>query len=134
MYGLPQSGLLAQKLPEKRLNAEEYNQDTLVPGLWTHTWLPITFTICVDDFGVEYVGEQHVKHVVNVLINHYTISSDWTGARYLGLDLYWDYEKHEVHLSMLLYVQDTLTRFHHSLSHKPQHQPYPHAKITYGDK
>ena len=71
---------------------------------------------------------------MTVLRNHYTISSNWTGSRYLGLDLDWDYEKHEVLLSMLSYVQDALTRFHHSRPHKPQHQPYPHAKITYGDK
>ena len=56
MYGLPQSGLLAQHLLEKRLNAEGYNQDTLVPGLWTHTWRPITSTLCVDYFEVNYVG------------------------------------------------------------------------------
>ena len=31
-------------------------------------------------------------------------------------------------------MQDALTRFHHSLPHKLQHQPYPHAKITFGDK
>ena len=35
---------------------------------------------------------------------------------------------------MLLYVQDALTRFHHSFPYKTQHQPYPHAKITYGEK
>ena len=35
---------------------------------------------------------------------------------------------------MVLYVQDALTRLHHSRLHKPQHQPYPHAKITYGGK
>ena len=35
---------------------------------------------------------------------------------------------------MLLYVQDALTHFHQYRPHKPQHQPYPHAKITYGDK
>ena len=35
---------------------------------------------------------------------------------------------------MLSYVQDSLTRFQKSLPHKPQHQPYPHAKITYGGK
>ena len=88
IYGIPQSGLLAQQLLEKRLNAEGYKQDTLVLGLWTHTWLPITFTLCVDDFGVNYVGEQHVDHLMTVLRNHYTISRDWTGSRYLGLDLY----------------------------------------------
>ena len=134
MYGLPQSGLLAQQLPEKRLNTEGYNQDTLVPGLWTHTWRPITFTLCVGDFRVKCVGKQHVDHLMTVISNHYTISSGWTVSRYLGLDLDWDYEKHTVHLSMLTYVQDVLTRFRHSHSHKPQHQPYPHAKITYGEK
>ena len=68
------------------------------------------------------------------LRNHYTISSDWTGSRYLRLDLDWDYEKREVHLSMLSYVKDALTRFHHSRPKKPQHQTHPHAKITYRDK
>ena len=134
MYGLSQSGLLAQQLLEKLLNAEGYNQNTFVPGLWTHNWRPITFTLFVNDFGVKYVGEQHVDHLMTVLSNHYTISSDWTGSRYLGLDLDWDYEKHKVHLSMLTYVQDVLTRFRHSHSHKPQHQPYPHSQITYGGK
>ena len=133
MYGIPQSVILAQKLLEKRLNAEGYNQDTFVPGLWTHTWRPITLTLCVDYFGVKYSGKQHVDHLMTVLSNHYTISSDWTGLRYLGLDLNWDYEKREVHISMLSYVQDALTRFHHSRPHKPQHQPYPHAKISYRD-
>ena len=101
MYRLPQSGLLAQFLLEKRLNTEGYSQDTLVPGLWTHTWRPVTFTLCVDGFGVKYVGKNHVEHLMTVLSNHYTISSDWTGSRYLCLDLDWDYEKREVHLYML---------------------------------
>ena len=69
---------------------------------------------------------------MTVLSSHYTVYSDWTGSRYLGIDLDWDYRKREVHLSMLSYVQDALTSFHHSRPHKPQHQPYPHAKVTYG--
>ena len=55
MYRLPQSGLLSQQLLEKRLNAEGYNQNTLVLGLWTRTWRSITFTLCVGDFGVKYI-------------------------------------------------------------------------------
>ena len=50
MYGLPQSGLLTQQLLGKRLNAEGYSQDTLVPGLWTHAWRPVAFTLCVYGF------------------------------------------------------------------------------------
>ena len=91
MYGIPQSGILYQQILEKRLNAEGYIQDTLVLGLWTKACHPVNFTICVDDFGVKYVGKQHVDHLMTVLSNHCTISSDWTGSRYLGLDLYWDY-------------------------------------------
>ena len=36
MYGLPQAGLLANELLEKRLNKHSYHQSKLVPGLWKH--------------------------------------------------------------------------------------------------
>jgi hypothetical protein len=35
MYGLPQSGLLANELLEKRLNKRGFHQSKLVPGLWS---------------------------------------------------------------------------------------------------
>ena len=57
MYGLPQAGLLANKLLEKRLNKRGYQQSKLVPSLWTHNWRPVQFTLVVEDFGVKYVGE-----------------------------------------------------------------------------
>ena len=38
MYGLPQAGLLANELLEKRLNKNGYHQSKLVPGLWKHEW------------------------------------------------------------------------------------------------
>ena len=61
IYGLPQSGILAQELLEQRLNASGYTQSLNTPGLWTHEWRPICFTLVVDDFGVEYVGEEHAQ-------------------------------------------------------------------------
>ena len=67
MYGLPQAGLLAQQLLEERLNAKGYSQITLVPGLCTHEWRPITFTLCVGDSGVKYTGEQHTDHLMAIL-------------------------------------------------------------------
>ena len=71
---------------------------------------------------------------MTVLSSHYTISSDWTGSRYFGTDLDWDYGKCEVNLSMISYVQEALTLFHTSHPHKPQHQPFPHSKVTYEGK
>ena len=37
MYGLPQAGLLVNKLLKKRLNTHGYFQSKLVLGLWKHT-------------------------------------------------------------------------------------------------
>ena len=63
MYGLPQAGLLANELLEKRLNENGYRQSKLVPGLWKHDWRPIQFTLVVDNFGVKYMGKEHAIHL-----------------------------------------------------------------------
>jgi len=93
MYGLPQSGLLANKLLKKRLNKHGYRQNKLVPGLWKHNTWPIQFTLDMDDFGVKYVGEEHAQHLKNTLEYHYKLTWDWTGTRYIGITLDWDYNK-----------------------------------------
>jgi hypothetical protein len=76
MYGLPQAGLLANELLEKRLNTHGYHQSKLVPGLWKHEWRPIQFTLVVDDFGVKYVGEKHVNHLLKTLELDYKVTTD----------------------------------------------------------
>jgi hypothetical protein len=56
MYGLPQAGILAQELLEKRLNKHGYCQSPITPGLWRHNFFLISFTLCIDNFGIKYVG------------------------------------------------------------------------------
>ena len=119
---------------EKRLNKAGYKKSGFTPGVWTHTWRPISFTLCVDDFGVKYVGKKHAEHLISVLKQDYTISQDWTGAKYLGINLDWDYAHRQVHCSMLDYIPAALKRFNHVAPKKPQHQPYPHTKPKYGQK
>ena len=131
MSGLPHSDLIPQHLLEKRINKQGYKQSALTPGLWTHAWRPITFSLCVDNFGAKYVGKQHDDHLNAVICKHYKISNDWSSKRYLGLDLDWDYKNRKVHLSMLTYVTSSLKRFNHTQPCKPQHQPYPHIKPIY---
>ena len=108
MYGLPQAGLLANELLEKRLNQNGYFQSKIIPGLWKHKTRPITFTLVVDDFGVKYVGKEHAEHLEAVLKQHYEVTTDWTGTRYVGIHLFWDYQKHQVHLHMPGYVAKAL--------------------------
>jgi hypothetical protein len=134
MYGLPHGGLIANQLLEKRLNKHGYFQSKLVPGLWTHKTRPIQFSLVVDDFGVKYVGEEHAKHLESVLKEHYKVTCDWTGGRYIGIHLDWDYTNRRVHLSMPGYVDKALKQFGHKKPAKPQDSPFRCAPIKYGSK
>ena len=55
MYGSPQAGMIAQEFLEDRLEKYGYIQSKHTPGLWTHKWRPVAFSLIVDDFGVKYV-------------------------------------------------------------------------------
>ena len=133
MYGLPQAGLLANELLEKRLNKRGYRQIKLVPGFWTHNWRPVQFTLVVNDFGVKFVGEEHAIHLNNTIEENYTVTTERDGRRYIGITLDWDYKRRQVHLSMPNYVTKTLKQFKQKLQ-KKKHKPYPSAPIIYGSK
>ena len=134
MYGLPQAGLLANELLEKRLNGHGYRQSKLVPGLWKHDWRPIQFTLVVDDFGVKYIGEEHAHHLKESLEHDYKVTTDWTGNHYIGITLDWDYNRCQVHLSMPGYVKKALKQFQHPPPATKQHAPFQCARINYGAK
>ena len=68
-YGLPQTGILANKQLILRLGKEGYYEAITTPGLWRHKWRPIQFCLIVDDFGVEYFGKHHVDHLAKIYKN-----------------------------------------------------------------
>jgi hypothetical protein len=63
MYGLPQAGILANKLLTKHLAIHGYTLTVHTLGLWTHKTHPLMFSLIVDGFGVKYVGKQHADHL-----------------------------------------------------------------------
>jgi hypothetical protein len=67
MYGLLQARIIAQELLAKRLKEHGYTQSKTTPGLWTHEWHPITFSLVVDNFGVKYIGEEHDQHLLQTM-------------------------------------------------------------------
>jgi hypothetical protein len=109
MYGLPQAGVIAQELLEECLCAAGYSQSKLRPGYWKHEWRPIRFTLVMDDFSIKYIGKEHVMHLIKTLMKHYEVEEDWEGKRYLGITMDWDYKNREIHMSMLDYIECTLT-------------------------
>ena len=64
MYTLPQSGIITQQLLEERLRKEVYTQSQFTPGLWSHKWRPVQFSLVVDNSGVKYIGKEHAEHLV----------------------------------------------------------------------
>ena len=67
MYGLLQASILAQQQLEQQLNKHGYHKSSLTPGLWKHKTQPISFTLCVNNFGVKYVGRKHAEHLLQIL-------------------------------------------------------------------
>ena len=135
MYGLPQAGILAEQQLIRFLGSYGYSPVPHTPGLWRHQWRPITFCLVVDDFGVKYIGKEHANHLIQCLRNHYKeIDIDWTGKRFCGIQLNWDYTTRTCDLSMPGYVQQALHKFQHPPPSKPQDSPYPATVKQYGVK
>jgi hypothetical protein len=133
MYGLPQAGILANKLLKKRLAKHGYYKLPHTPGLFTHDSRPIWFNLAVDDFGIKYIGDEHLQHLYDSLCTEtYDIVEDRIGDLYCGIKLQWNYAKRYVDLSMPQYVMMQLTRYAHPEPLKPQHCPFAPNPIHYG--
>ncbi len=132
LWGLPQAGILANKLLKKRLKLHGYYKVSDTPRLFKHETRPIQFTLVVDDFGVKYVGLQHAQHLIQTLKKYYKISEDWEGALYCGVSLKWNYKERNVDISIPGYIENMLQRFKHEAPSKPQHSPYLAAPKQYG--
>jgi hypothetical protein len=50
----------------------------------------------VDDFGMKYVGEEHVQHLIQTSKKTYKISTNWTGRKYSVITLDWNYDNWKV--------------------------------------
>jgi hypothetical protein len=74
VWGLPQASILANKLLHKQLLPHGYYKCKHTPGLWQHLTLPISFTLVVNDFGVKYVGREHINHLIKCIKEKYELT------------------------------------------------------------
>ena len=96
--------------------------------------LPTIFAPCVDNFGIKYLQKDHADHLINALRSNYTISINWEGKNYCGLEFDWNYSKHYVILSMPKYILSALHKFQHPKPARPQDAPHVHLRPDYGTK
>ena len=132
MYGLPQSGILANKLLKERLSEHGYFELPHTPGLFMHKTRPVWFTLVVDDFGIKYIGRQHAEHLIGVLKEFYDVEVDWEGSLYCGVSLDWHYDAKYVDISMPKYVHKQLLRYAHRPPRQKQYCPFEPNPIRYG--
>ena len=92
------------------------------------------FALVVEDFGVDFVGKEHVKHLTDTLRMHFDITEDQSCEKQLSIDLQWDCIKRAVRLSMKNCIKQFLIRFNRLIPSKPCHSPHANKAPTHGDK
>jgi len=100
VWGLPQAGILANKLLRKCLAPKGYYECKQTPSLWQHVTRPISFTLVVDDFGMKYTNKANVNHLIECLKENYDLTQDWDSDLYCGIQLKWNYDEQTLDLSM----------------------------------
>ena len=92
----------------------------------------VSFTLYVDNFGINYVGKEHAEHLPNAIRARYIITTDRTGTLFLGIKLKWNYKAGSVDLSMPGYIKEALKKFQHPVLPRPEDSPYPAPNAKWG--
>ena len=123
MYGISSAGRLSSDYLKPHLQQWGYHECPRTPGLFKHETRPILFVLVVDDFGVQYVGQENAEHLHNCIKAKYKCTFDETGDLFCGITLKWNYRHRWVDLSMPGYVKKNLSRFNHIAPLHPQNSP-----------
>ena len=111
MYGLKQARFIINRQLKEFLGKAGYYASKYTPGLFLHNTQPINFTLVVDNFGVKYTKKNDALHLVNTLRANYPIKEDWSGKRYIGINLGWEYKNRTLKTCMLNYTSSSLLQF-----------------------
>ncbi len=115
MYGLPQTGILANQLLRKRLAKHRYYKVPLTPGLWKHHIQPIQFTFIVDDFGIKYASKKNAEHpsTPSKIITKWELIGCVDCILESHLKLEWHNKDRYVNISMPGYIKKQLQKYEH---------------------
>ena len=87
MYGLAQSGQIANQDLQKHLTKYKFYPSKRTPGLRKHQTKPINFTLVVDDFGIKYTNKKDIDYLIEAIKEKCPIKIDWEGCKYIGIEL-----------------------------------------------
>jgi hypothetical protein len=87
VWGLPQVGILANKLLCKRLLPHGYFECVNTPGLWRHATHKILFRLVVDNFRLKYINQDNITHLTQSIKQHCKVTKDLSSNLYCGIKL-----------------------------------------------
>ena len=135
LYGMKQAGYLANKDIVEHLANNGHTQLPNTPCLFRHHTDDIEFSLITDDFGVRYGNKAAADKLLEVMSRKYTMTHDWSGAKYAGFDILNDYgpSDRRCELSMKGYMVAVLKRFNFIATHNV-FSPEFFTPINYGSK
>jgi hypothetical protein len=80
VWGLPQVEILANKQLQQKLAPFKYHKCLHMPGLWYHETCPILLTLVVDNFGIKFINDDNVRHLIASLKTRYKLTEDGQGT------------------------------------------------------
>ena len=132
LYGLVQAGKLAYDQLLERLTAADFYPAPNAPGLFLHKTRPISFTLCVDDFGIKYTNKDDIDFLITTIQKDYKVTIDWTGSNYLGPYIRLGLQQQNCRPLHARIHRHRTTSFPTSNTIKPQHSPHAWTAPTYG--
>ena len=85
----------------------------------------------MDDFGIKYMKQEDVEHLIKTVQSKYKFKVDWEGKQHIGIHLDWDYKKRQLITSMQGYVEQALKELEHAMPMKPCHAPSKAERLNY---
>ena len=104
------------------------------PGLWTHSTLPTTFSLAVDDFVLQFFAAANATHLLNAPQEKYSITIGPSVSKYCILTINWNYKEKYVNISMPNSVRKALEQFKYPIPKHPQYSSHKWLAPTYGAK
>ena len=104
------------------------------PGFWGHKNRKTKFCLCLDEFGVKHFSKDDADQLLEYLKNKYAISADWGVFNYLGLTIYWNYNKEYVDIFMPEYVEKLLNKLQHPKPKRTQYASHLWTLPAYGKR
>ena len=134
LYGLKESSIISYKRLIRNLQPHGYAPVSHTPGLWTHTTLPTTLTLAVDNSGINLFATDDATHLLDMLRKNYSLTVNPSGSKYCGLTINWSYPGNYVNISMPNVICKALEIFQHATTTHPQHSPHKRLVQAYGSK